>query len=44
MFNAVLNEHSQPLYAYHALRARTRLIQLEKELQAFFYRGLAKQD
>jgi hypothetical protein len=36
MFNAVLTEHPQPIYAYYALRARTRLIQLEKELLQSF--------
>lgn len=34
MFIAVLSEHSEPLYAYYAEQARTRLIKLEAELQA----------
>jgi hypothetical protein len=34
MFIAVLNEHSEPLYAYYAEQARTRLLRLEIGLQA----------
>jgi hypothetical protein len=34
MFLAVLNEHSEPLYAYYAEQARTRLLKLEIGLQA----------
>jgi hypothetical protein len=34
MFIAVLNEHSEPLYAYYAEQARARLIKLEVGLEA----------
>lgn len=35
MFNAVLREHPEPIYAYYAEQARARLIKLETGLQAF---------
>ena len=34
MFIAVLNEHSEPLYAYYAKQARARLSKLDTGLQA----------